>query len=501
MSFIRKIKRGDRVYLAEVENHWINGKVVQKHIRYVGKEADGKTVLSASISEIEVEQVKLYGPLLVLDHLAKRVKLDQHLGEYADEILSMVYAHCLDYKSINRMEKWFERTDLNVLLNINGVTEARLLDALDSLESLDSERLQRVIFASVRKEYELKVSGVIYDVTNTYLYGKKCPLGKLGHDKEGVKGRPLIQIGLGVTKDEGIPLLHKVYDGNIADSRTLNDLVSQFGTYGIKSGLVIYDRGITSARNLQEMKALRWNTLCGLPIRGRLKATLRALMKTNQFVQLPNRVRLKKKTIFYVLTTSHTLAGICGTLALCLNEQQRKDLRESRYDEILRAQELLRQNKTIKEGVEKFFDKEGNIINKKMSEAEEFDGYSCIFATKKLSREDMVRLYFDKDLVEKAFQSIKGITRLQPVRHWLYNRVQAHVFICYLSYLLLSLLNYHLHEHGISPETALMELETMYKVYMRDRKKGFRISRVVTLSKSQEQILRAISPTLLGPSV
>jgi len=501
MSFTRKIKKGNRTYLAEVENQWINGKVVQKHIRYVGKEADGKTVLSASISDSEVEQVKLYGPLLVLDHLAKRVKLDQHLGECADEILSMVYAHCLDYKSINRMEKWFERTDLNVLLNIDGVTEARLLAALDSLEGLDSERLQKEIFESVREEYDLRISCVIYDVTNTYLYGKKCPLGKLGHDKEGVKGRPLIQIGLGVTKEEGIPLLHKVYDGNIGDSRTLNDLVSQFETYRVKSGLVIYDRGITSARNLRDMKAVRWNTLCGLPIKGGLKATLRALMKTNKFVQLPNRVRLKKKTIFYVITTSHTVGGILGTLALCLNEQQRKDLRESRYDEVLHAQELLRQNRNIKEGLEKFFDNEGNVISKKMSEAEEFDGYSCIFATKKFSKEDMVRFYFDKDLVEKAFRSIKGITRLQPVRHWLYNRVQAHVFICYLSYLLLSLLNHHLQDEGISPETALMELETMYKVYMRDPKKGFRISRVVALSKRQEQILRAISPTLLGPSV
>jgi transposase len=62
-------------------------------------------------------------------------------------------------------------------------------------------------------------SGVIYDVTNTYLYGKKCCMGKLGHDKDGADGRPLIQIGLGVTQDEGLPVFHKTFDGNIADSR------------------------------------------------------------------------------------------------------------------------------------------------------------------------------------------------------------------------------------------------------------------------------------------
>lgn len=40
MSFLRKVKIGNRIYLTEVENKRINGKVVQKHIRYDGKEAD-----------------------------------------------------------------------------------------------------------------------------------------------------------------------------------------------------------------------------------------------------------------------------------------------------------------------------------------------------------------------------------------------------------------------------------------------------------------------------
>jgi hypothetical protein len=35
MSFIRKIKRGNDIYLAEVENKRVDGKVMQKHIRYV----------------------------------------------------------------------------------------------------------------------------------------------------------------------------------------------------------------------------------------------------------------------------------------------------------------------------------------------------------------------------------------------------------------------------------------------------------------------------------
>ncbi len=40
MSFIRKIKKGDHIYYAEVENERVNGKVVQRHIRYIGKDPD-----------------------------------------------------------------------------------------------------------------------------------------------------------------------------------------------------------------------------------------------------------------------------------------------------------------------------------------------------------------------------------------------------------------------------------------------------------------------------
>ena len=78
-----------------------------------------------------------------------------------------------------------------------------------------------------------------------------------------------------------------------------------------------------------------------------------------------------------------------------------------------------------------------------------------------MDKGELVRLYFDKDIVEKAFRSLKGVIKLQPIRHWLSQRVIAHVFICYLAYLLLSLLKFRLKSLGISPEDALEELKTM----------------------------------------
>jgi len=42
MPFIRKHKRNGRIYLAEVENRRVDGKVVQKFIRYVGVEPNSE---------------------------------------------------------------------------------------------------------------------------------------------------------------------------------------------------------------------------------------------------------------------------------------------------------------------------------------------------------------------------------------------------------------------------------------------------------------------------
>lgn len=496
MSFIRKYKKNGHTYLAEVETQRVNGKIKQKFIRYVGKERDGKTILSGSISDLAVDEVRSYGPLLVLHHLAEKIKLPDFLGSYAAEILSLVYAHCLDYQSLNQMDQWFKRTDLNMLLGLEELTEDRLESALDSIEQLNIESLQRELFESVKEQYSLKSSAVVYDVTNTYLYGTKCPIAKRGHDKEGVLGRPLIQIGLGVTKEEGIPVFHKTFDGNIHDSKTLQDVVTTFRSYNINSGVVVYDKGITSGQNLADFKALKWDVICGVTLIEKIKAFWRPLLASSKELALKDRVQLNKST-FYVTSKPYSLCETRGYLHLCFNPRHQLDLQDSRREEIIEAKQLLLEGKTIKPELAKYFDEDHNIISKKLSQAEEFDGYSCIFSTKLMPKDELIRYYFDKDIVEKAFRSLKGITRLQPIRHWLAKRVVAHVFICYLSCLLLSLLKIHLKPIALASNVALQELQTMYKVYLRDINKGLTLSRVVTLSKKQEKILKLVDKKLL----
>jgi len=494
MSFIRRIKKGNSIYLAEVESVRVGNKVKQKFIRYIGKEVDGKQILSSSISSLTIESVKVYGPLAILDSLASSIDLHSHLGEYAKEILSMVYAHCINPQSISKLSDWFKKTDLNFILDLEKVTEERLLKAIDSLEKYNWDFLQQIIFESVKNNYNITSKGLFYDVTNTYLYGRRCALGKIGHSKHGKNNNPLVQIGLGVLRGTGIPVFHSVYEGNVHDARIFSDAIERFSPFGIKNVIVVYDRGITSESNVNSLKRLNLEGICGVPIRGSIKKIVRDLVKKNKILDINNRIKLTS-TKMYAISVSHTLGSIAGKLLICFNPRMRESIRENRYDEIQHAQDSLRLKKNIKNGLGKYFDEKGQLKKAVLLKAEEMDGYSCIFSTKKrLPDDEIVRTYFEKDLVEKAFHTLHGIVKLRPIRHWLNTRVIGHIFICYLSYLLLSLLEYRLRisQLQFSANAALKKMETYYKIYGRDEDKCFAIQKTVALTKEQEAIIRAV---------
>ena len=88
---------------------------------------------------------------------------------------------------------------------------------MDGLNDDRVEILQRAIFHNVEKIYQPDSKGMVYDLTNTYFHGKQCPIGKPGKSKDGRRQNDLIQIALATTQKEGVPVFHKVFNGNIHD--------------------------------------------------------------------------------------------------------------------------------------------------------------------------------------------------------------------------------------------------------------------------------------------
>lgn len=55
-------------------------------------------------------------------------------------------------------------------------------------------------------------------------------------------------------------------------------------------------------------------------------------------------------------------------------------------------------------------------------------------------------MYFEKELIEKLFQSLKGVLSLSPTRMWLEESTGSHLFICYLAYTLLTIFHFLLNK-------------------------------------------------------
>jgi transposase len=496
MSFIRKIKRGNSIYLAEVQNSWVDGKVVQKHIRYVGKEVDNKPFLTGSVERASIDKVAIYGPLLVLDEIARELDLSSLLGDAGEYLLSLAYAHCISPDSISGLAQWYQKTEIANLLDIPDVTYKKLLGTIDAVDDLAG--VQRRIFRRLKTVLNVSPSGYFYDLTNVYFYGLCCPLAKRGHNAEGRKD-PQIQIGLAVTQKEGLPIFHKVYEGHIFDARTLPDVLREFEEDEIRDICLVWDRGVSSRLNIREARGLGYQVLCGLALKEGLKKEADRLL-SDDLVSMRHRVRLKNAT-FYVKKKRHVAEGVRGYIALCLNEKERQAIHERRYDEIDNALRRLKERKPIKEGLRKYL--HGRGINHRVpAEAERYDGLSVVFSTRDLDEDEMVKGYFEKDRVEKSFRCMKSVLEMDKVRFWPASRVRGHIFVCYLAYLLLSVLEYKLNGTGLTATEALETMSSMYRVYLTDPKSKNKFVKTVTLNKAQEEILKKVNPRLLKkPSV
>ncbi|MGH2612861.1 MAG: hypothetical protein ACRDFB_07405, partial [Rhabdochlamydiaceae bacterium] len=119
-------------------------------------------------------------------------------------------------------------------------------------------------------------------------------------------------------------------------------------------------------------------------------------------------------------------------------------------------------------------------------------GYSLIYHNTRNSPEIVVKKYFDKDIVERSFKTLKSESQLHPIRLWLPNRVEAHVKLCYLSLCLLSYIQFKCKKLELSAPKVLEQLQYIYRVDMVHAETKKKWSKVVTLSSEQKKILKAL---------
>ena len=147
-------------------------------------------------------------------------------------------------------------SSLGKMLNLAPVSGHEMLAMLDWLRTR-----QPWIERSLANRHLGGGTLILYDVSSSYVEGRKFPLAAFGHNRDGKKGKRQITFGL-LCAPDGCPIAIEVFAGNTGDPTTLTHQVTKLqDRFGISSIAVVGDRGmITSARIREDLKprSLDW---------------------------------------------------------------------------------------------------------------------------------------------------------------------------------------------------------------------------------------------------
>ena len=276
------------------------------------------------------------------------------------------------------------------------------------------------------------------------------------------------------------------------------EAINQFNVMGIKKGLMVYDRGMTAKTCVSRLSDSGWKSLAGMPFHKGIR-TLVSNLDLSGIENMRNLV-LQGETEFFVCSILHEYNQVKGKLLILQNTRKKQDKARLRRANLVIARDIFRKQGTeIPDELKKFFDARLSINWHAVNRAEKSDGLSFIFTDAKISKQEAVRIYFSKDVIERCFKVEKSVLNLRPIRFWLDSKIKAHILICHIALILITTCRVRLKKQGIFEEisTVFKKLGSIYKIYLSEssgQKTSF--STVNTLSKYQSDILMAIAPKL-----
>ena len=343
-------------------------------------------------------------------------------------------------------------SSLGEVLHLGACDEDDLYAAMDYLAARQ-EQIQDALAARHLAGGTL----VLYDVSSAAFEGRTCPLGAIGHPKDGVRGRLQIVYGLLTSKD-GIPVAIEVFNGNTGDPTTVASQVEKLkDRFGLTKVVLAGDRGMLTAARLREDVApagLDWITALRAPqvkklVRdGDLQLTLfdvqdlaeitspdfpgeRLVACMNPFGEA-ERARKRESLL---TATEADLAKIAAACA-----RARRPLRGN--DKIaVRANRVLSRRKVAKHFTVEITDDSIRYARDQDSIAAEakLDGIYVVRTSVgpgDLDSGEVVSSYKALAQVERAFRAFNTDLDIRPIRHRTEDRVRAHVFLRMLSYYL-----------------------------------------------------------------
>jgi len=392
---------------------------------------------------------------------------------------------CEPSSELHIAEDWFRRTALGDLLGIadDKVNDDRLYRALDRVlpqKLLLEVHLQKRLGRLFGLEYDL----LLYDITSTYFEGQAAanPQAQRGHSRDHRRDCKQVLIGLVVSRD-GYPLGYEVFAGNRHDSTTLQEIVRRMeALYGRQGRIWVLDRGMVSEASLSWLRERGSRYIVGTP-RSRLKQFAQAVRQGDwealreglevqrcsdrggieTFILCRSADRASKERAMRERFVARIVAGLRQIRATCRRRRCAVGTIERRVGRLLGQNS--RAARLFRVWVEQGPDGGARVrwSRRRAVGAWAQASQGCYVLRSNMAdwdADELWRAYMRLTDAEAAFRIHKTDLRIRPVWHQTAGRVQAHLLVCFLAYVLRKTLEGWMARAGLgnSPTTVLEEL-------------------------------------------
>lgn len=363
------------------------------------------------------------------------------------------------------------------------VTHDQLLRTMDALMDR-AEAVEARIAQQLRPMLDQQLSVVFYDLTTVRIHGEGELPGDVrayGLNKE--TGGIARQFVLGVVQSaEGLPLMHTVHAGNVAETRTLKAMLEAvLQRFAVERVILVADRGLLSLDNVAELAQVAESTqrqlqfILAVPARryGELGGTLAALdfqdglaegtFAGHRLVVAHDPVRAAEQAA-QRRARIQELEDFAQTLVRKLDAQDegqsargRKASDRGAYSRFARALAEAELTRFVQADyqADRF---SYHVDDEAIAWAERFDGKLVLLTNvTDFSAAEILARYKSLADIERGFRVLKSDLEIAPVYHRLPERIRAHALICFLALVLYRVMRMRLKASGstTSPKTAL----------------------------------------------
>ena len=414
-----------------------------------------------------------YGDLYVLEHLWRRLGVDQVIDEIVGRrrfgfdveraLFAMVANRALAASSkLYCYEQWLSED-----IRIDGTQQLglqHLYRAMDVLEA-NREAIEKAIYFRMADLLNLDVELVFYDTTSLHfeidepdrgfgphdeVHGSKAAGGKVyraprkrGHSKNGRYDAPQIVIGLAVTRD-GFPLRHWFFPGNTVDVTTVAAVKEELKGWQLSRCVFVGDAGMVSAPNLAALARAGGKYIVCMPIIRDGEVAKAVLTRPGRYQEVAENLQVKEVVVGDGERRRR--------YAVCYNPQEAE--RQARHRAEVLA-ELAAELESLKETTSGSHSKrvcelrasgrygryirltpsgQPRIDQDNVQTLAKLDGKFVVHSNDDtLNAADLALGYKQLQRVEVAWRMLKSGLKLRPVYHWAPHRIHAHVALTVLS--------------------------------------------------------------------